>query len=81
MVWSEKGYLGHFEAAGKPCRLIELYGRPNFAYSRPCTDLQYGPKYFGILGILSFFKNESMDENLDFALSSAFNGIFQFGRG
>ena len=23
MVWSEKGYLGHFEAAGKPCRLIE----------------------------------------------------------
>ena len=39
MVWSEKEYLGHFEAAGKPCRLIELYDRPNIAYSQPCTDL------------------------------------------
>ena len=42
---------------------------------------QYGPKYFGILGILSFFKDESLDENLKFALSIAFNRIFQFGRG
>ena len=39
VVWSEKGYLGHFEPPGKPCSLIGLYDRPKFAYSRPCKDL------------------------------------------
>ena len=39
VVWSEKEYLGHFEATGKPCSLKGLYGRPKFTYSRPCKDL------------------------------------------
>ena len=39
-----------------------------------------GQNILEFFGNLSFFKNESSDENLNFALSIGFNRIFQFGR-
>ena len=39
-----------------------------------------GQNILEFFGNLSFFKNESSDENLNFALSIGFNRIFQLGR-
>ena len=52
MVWSEKGYLGHFEAAGKPCRLIELYGRPKISLILDLAQTWAGPKRLKSIGYI-----------------------------